>query len=370
MKRLTAYPLALLALVAMTWVVGCNTAVEAPDSGGIDLNEIANRDEIPDLNDSFGGYNMKDESPAFGDASLMAEFAEDEAYDDPIARVAGVANLDRPERAQLFLMITWGNLHRDSTIAGTTDWSGGLKVDPGVIVLKRTIRFERNDFIVPRTQRDLLEWRSQTTLGLDGILVKIHPLKANTDAALAAAARDSSIDSSAVGIHFETPQLSVDFTLDQLPNLNRVITLPDGNAVAFTAVYVSPNACPHGPMRGVWRNHPERQGGVFYGRWATANGKVKGFLKGIYGKNDSGEKVFYGKMIDESGRFEGIMRGRYDSHPSMDVLGSNNGGWFAGRWVDRNLNIRGQLKGEWQRSDRCHGGFFRAHWAMDCPSLM
>jgi hypothetical protein len=370
MKKLTAYPLVLLAVVAMTWVVGCNTAVEAPDTGGIDLNEIANRDENPDLNDSFGGYNMKDETPAFGDATLLAEFAEDEAYDDPIARITDVAELDRPERAQLYLMVTWGNLHRDSTIAGTTDWSGGLQVDPGVIVLKRTIRFERNDHIVPRTQRDLLEWQSQTTLGFDGVLVKIHPLRANTDAALSAAVNDSSIDSSQVEILFKTEPLSVAFTLDQLPNLNRVITLDDGNAVAFTAVYVTPNHCPHGPMRGVWRNDPERQGGVFYGRWATANGKVMGFLKGIYGKNDAGEKVFYGKMIDENGRFEGIMKGRYDNHPSTDVVGANSGGWFAGRWVDRNLNVRGHLKGEWMRSNRCHGGFFRGHWAMACPAIM
>jgi hypothetical protein len=355
MKRLQAT--ALLVIVAMVW--GCQSPGTAPDSG-LNMDDIINRDESPDLNDSFGGFNMLDEAPAFGDDQLVVDFGEDQDYDDPMSRATDIAELERPDRAQLFLMITWGNLHRDSTLTEWTDWTGSLSVDPGAVLLKRTIRFEPHDQILPRTSRDLLEWESKTRLGIDGILVKIHGMPALAPSNVAV--RDT-VDSASVNIHFETPQLSVDFTLDQLPGLDRTVTLPDGNAVSFTAVRHVPNACPHGMMRGVWKNHPERRGGIIRGRWATANGEVKGYMKGIYGTNDKGEKVFFGKMIDNNGRFEGIMRGHWDNRAG------HNGGHFWGRWVDRNLKIRGGLKGEWRRSDRCHGGFYRGRWAMDCNRI-
>jgi hypothetical protein len=357
MKRIALYGLALVAVAAMTWVAGCSTPGDPADTSGTNLDDIINRDENPNLNDSFGGYNMKDDVPAFADEQLAREETGDVDYDDPFAQATDIRTLETSDRRQLFLMITWGNLHRDSTITGPTDWSGSLSVDNGVVLLKRTIAFEMGDHIVPRTQRDLLEWKSQTYLGGDGILVKVHPAPVPV---LSNVAVPDTVDSSSVVIHFETTPLSVEFTLAQLPGLNRVVTLPDGNAVSFTAVEQLPGRCPHGLMQGVWRNHPEREGGVFRGRWATADGSVRGFMKGIYGTNDAGDRVFYGKMIDENGRFEGIMRGVWGNHAGM------NGGWFAGRWVDRNLKIRGELKGEWRRSDRCHGGFYRARWAMNC----
>ena len=47
-------------------------------------------------------------------------------------------------------------------------------------------------------------------------------------------------------------------------------------------------------------------------------------------------------------------------------FGDADGGWFAGRWVDRHLNVKGGLKGEWRHSSRCQGGFFRGVWAANC----
>lgn len=356
MKRTPRYGLAILAIAAMTWAAGCSTPGDPADTSGVP-DDIINRDENPDLNDAFGGFNMRDEAVAFADAELLAESGEEVDYDDPFSTATDVRRLEAADRAQLFLLITWGNLHRDTTIPDPTDWRGALRVDNGIVLLKRTVSFDPGDHILPRTQRDLLEWESMTHRGRDGILVKIHPRPAlaTNDVAVA-----DTVDSASVVIHFRTAPLSVEFTLAQLPGLNRIVTLPDGNAVSFTAVRHVSDQCPHGLMHGEWRNDPERQGGVFRGRWATADGKVRGYMRGIYGTNDAGDKVFFGKMIDEHGRFEGIMRGEWDSHAGM------NGGWFAGRWVDRNLQIRGALKGEWRRSDRCHGGFYRGRWAMDC----
>jgi len=352
MNRLPVFLLIFMMIASLAWVTGCRSP-QAPASG---IGEISNRQQSPDVNDEYGGYNTRDESTGFGDEEMLGEFAEDQVYDDPFAT-------DAPELGSvsdhgLFLMITWGNLHRDAAIAHLTDWSGSLSIDPGAIVLKRTIRFEANDRIIPRTQREVLAWESTTGWGMDGILVRIIPRLSDTSV-------DVAVDPENTIITFQTDPVKVDFTLAQLPGLHRVITLDDGNAVAFSAVKLPPVPCPHGFLRGAWHNNPERPGGEFFGRWATADGEIKGFLKGIYGVNDDGQKVFFGKMIDRTGRFQGIMRGRWGNHPADE-----HGGWFAGHWVDRNLMIEGGLKGEWHRSPHCNGGFFRGMWAKNCEGTI
>ena len=347
MKRLSLFCLVTLVIVGMSWIAGCRSP-QAPAGDTVDL---MNRAENPNLNDPYGGYNMRDEAPGFGDPALVEEFGEGSVQnvDDPFANHPDV---NRAGADRVFLMITWGNLHRDSSLTHVTLWAGSLTVHPGMVVLKQVIRFEPNDRIIPRVSRDLLEWEYTTRGGIDGILVRVVPTPSTVD---------SMIDSSATVIRFATDPLKVEFTLDELPGLQRVINLPDGNAVAFTAVRPPPAGCPHGFLHGAWMNHPERPGGMFHGRWGTADGKVRGFLKGIYGVNDNGERVFFGKMISFNGRFEGIMRGRWGPAPGID-----NGGFFAGHWVDRNLQIRGGLRGMWQRSPHCNGGFFRGEWAMEC----
>jgi len=351
--RLLIFTIAIVA--SFTWLVGCSS-VDDPGNGEITADDLATRTQSEDLNDPYGGFNTKDENPGFGDADLAAEFdAEDAEYNDPFSSDRDVANAERGDRKQTFLMITWGNLHRDEALTDQrTNWDGSLTVDPGVLLLKRVVRFEPHDRILPRTQRDLIEWESNTGCCIDGIVVKIHPMPT-------LAAADSSVDSSMVTITFDTGPLTVDFTLDQLPGLNRTITLDDGNAVSFQAITVMPNDCPNGFARGRWANHPERQGGVFNGKWETANGKVMGVIKGHYGKNDAGEKVFFGKMISRNGRFEGIIVGRYERHD-----GDENGGVFKGRIYNRNREPRGEIGGEWKRSPHCNGGFFRARWALKC----
>ncbi len=320
--------------------------------------DLYTRDQVPDADDADGGFNLGDEPPAFGDPALAAEFGGEGDYTDPFENDPAVRDLDRDRdgnrRGRIFLMITLGNLHRDSAIAAATDWTGSLAVNPGAILLKQTIRFEPSDRILPRTQRDLLEWESRTRGSIDGILVRII---AAPDPPTTAA--DAEIDSANVIITFKTAPFSVSFTLDQLPGLRRVVTLHDGNAVAFAAVHVPPQTCPRGFLRGVWRHHPERPGGVFYGKWVSETGLHTGFLKGFYGINKDGEQVFFAKWITRSGKFEGLLRGKYGSN---DEPGS---GWFAGVWVDSELRIQGRLKGEWNRNDECHGGFFRGVWAKD-----
>lgn len=350
MKRRPIVTAIILLIASVVWIVGCS---QTDDPMSVD-GELYTRHQAPDLDDPYGGFNLGDEPPAFGDPALGAEFGEDGAYTDPYESDPTVRDMDR-RPGRIFLMITWGNLHRDSTITGGTEWSGSLSVNPGAILLKRTIRFEPSDRILPRTSRSVIEWESKTRGSIDGILVRIF---GGTETAATTA--DAAIDSANVVIAFKTGPLSVSFTLDRLPNLRRVVTLDDGNAVAFTAVHVPPQACPSGFLRGVWRRHAERPGGVFYGKWVSETGLHMGFIKGFYGINKDGERVFFGKWIARSGRFNGLLRGRYgdDAEPGS--------GWFAGGWIDRDRRVRGRLEGRWNRNDECGGGFFRGVWASDC----
>jgi hypothetical protein len=256
-------------------------------------------------------------------------------------------------------MITWGNLHRDPTITHRTDWTGSLSISSGAIVLKRIIRFENNDRILERTQRNLLEWESFTRPSFDGVLVRIVPLPPEDSVDNATATDD-------VVITFDTEPFQVRFKASQLPGLHRVVTLDDGNAVAFHTITLEPSACPHGPMRGIWAKHPQRPGGFFIGKWGTPDGRMIGYIKGIYGTNAAGKKVFFGKMIDLNGRFEGLVKGEWGHRASVDVVSAGQAGWYNGRWVDRNLGIKGKLKGVFERSTHCNGGFFRGMWAKTC----
>jgi hypothetical protein len=40
-------------------------------------------------------------------------------------------------------------------------------------------------------------------------------------------------------------------------------------------------------------------------------------------------------------------------------------GWFAGEWIDANLDVQGRLKGRWIASEEGKG-FFHGIWGMLC----
>ena len=355
MNRASIYLLTILFIATTVWITGCS---ESEGPAAVD-DHLYTREQTPNLNDEFGGYNLSDESPGFGDQALLDEFGDDEEYNDPMINHPLVIerNHDRAGhlRGRIYLMVTWGNLHRDSTITHVTDWTGGLAVDPGALILKKVIRFEEHDRILPRTDPGLLQWESFTKPGIDGVLVRIipgaHPDAVDTNA---------DADSADTIITFKTEPFSVSFSLRELPGLHRIVTLEDGNAVAFNGVYVPPVTCPQGFLRGVWRHNPERPGGEFFGKYVDQIGFHRGFVKGHFGINEDGEKVFFGKWVSRSGKFQGILRGAYDS---FDEGGA---GWFAGGWMGRDRRIQGGLRGEWRHKDESRGGFFRGRWKQEC----
>jgi hypothetical protein len=355
MKRtrpfLKLLPIALLAMWALS---GCE------NSAGTDAaNDLSSRPQTTDLDDPYGGFNTADESPAFGDAAFAADFGAetDVAIDDDV----DTTRTDR-RHPRRFLMITWGNLRADSLIDFGTDWTGGLCAENAVVVVRRLIRFDPLDHLLPRTSRQCVEWVSHTRPHFDGILVELLPQRCDS---LTEATSDQPCHRP-ISVTFKTAPLTVTIHEADLANLHRVVTVDEaGNAVAFNSVAVMPGECANGFLAGQWKPvDDERFDGRFRGKWISENGEHMGYLRGIYGVNRRGDSVFFGKWIEENGRFRGLLKGRYGAYPANSDRRAD--GWFEGLWFARDLRVGGALGGAWATGDDAEGGFFRGRWVARC----
>jgi len=355
----TLFSIALVAIVAVWGVVGCDSSMDADAPA-----DISSRTQTINLDDPYGGYNTADERPGFGDPYLLENYGADQANLAFAAADLDTTRIDR-RRPHRFLMITWGNLRADSTIDASTDWSGSLCVENGAVRALRTIRFERGDYLLPRTSRTCVEWVSHTKPSFDGILVSLH--RSPCDSLVSVGAVVDSLCGEPLAVTFKTGPLTITFTQDELRNLHRVIPVDDaGNAVAFNTLVLKPGDCPQGFLAGQWKDvEGERYEGVFRGQWVSENGLHEGFLRGVYGVNRRGEHVFFGKWINQAGTFRGIVRGRYGRGP--DLREGEADGWFNGVWFNRRLLVGGNLRGVWGQGERKgEAGFFRGAWAQRC----
>ncbi|RME23838.1 MAG: hypothetical protein D6800_09350, partial [Candidatus Zixiibacteriota bacterium] len=162
MKKL-ATTIAVLGLLLLA--VGCsNQAVDPSASDGLNLT------------DEFGGYTTVAEKPAFGDTQLADEENDEQEINDPILGSPAVDSvIADPEAGAFHLRAVWGRLELDTTVTQQTDWSGSLTISRGAEVVRRLIRFENGqDYLLPRTSRDLIEWVSVTTVHNDGIAVDLY----------------------------------------------------------------------------------------------------------------------------------------------------------------------------------------------------
>ncbi len=362
MKRFRWFSLVAALALAWAWVLpGCNT----PSSPSVD-DELLTRPEAVNFDDPYGGYNLADEAPAFGDPVLTTAFddANDVEVDDPMAHDPGVVDIVRHPHARRYLMITWGNLRADTSIDFVTDWSGSLSVDNGVVLVRRLVAWDAHDELLPRTRRDQVAWISHTKPHFDGMIVELHPRIPPRDSTMmdTTATDTSGCHRPPLSVTFATAPLTVTFTGDELVDLHEVIPVDDaGNAVAFNTITVEPGRCAGGFLGGRWENVPDRVGGRFRGKWISYNGAHMGYLRGVYGVNSQGRAVFFGKWINRGGQFQGLLRGTWgqaDGRP---------GGWFAGEWLNRGLHVRGELRGVWRLADDGSGhGAFRGRWRLRC----
>jgi len=295
---------------------------------------------------------------------------------DPYESNPGVQNILRARGARLFeFRAIWGRLANltDSSAADTCplDWSGTLRLEGGIIIIKQAIAFEPGDSI-SRIDKSTISWVSRTGPGIDGIHVRLVVPARSVDSLVTPMLKLSA------GPYSRT------FTMEELVALNLVEPVDEcGNAISIASV-LAPFGCPHGQLMGGWKATPPDtltssdstnvDGmvlGVYRGVWVGAHGLIGGYLRGVFGINAAGERVFFGKYIDLQGHFMGILRGTFGKPGEFALDEASTGragrphGWFSGEWIDENINVQGRLRGHWIAAEEGKG-LFHGIWGMRC----
>ena len=378
--------LRILALMAMMALLVWGASGCSESSGVTGETEVAIDDyDGMDMDKSNGGLTMTDETADFGDAYFeeTAYLYEDADAEDPLEDVdpelvSEVADYEAelvegdpadPARPTITVVrLLWGQLDGDVAdiddgFDEVLDWSGMLRVDRGIAVVRRVILFERpwDSLVRPRIDRHTAAWISHTGPHYDGLLVEIIEPAVQPDA--------SGELPPANVLHLSTPQISLDIPMSEVDGLDETYPVDDfGNALSIEGHYLSDvDLCPKGFLSGVWVADPlvDAEGevvadGYFKGRWMSIWGRVKGLLRGRYGVNDMGENVFFGKYVARNGQFRGLLSGTYGP------TGEPGHGAFEGRWINEAETVVGVLGGRYVRIEDRPGGFFAGRWATLC----
>ncbi len=361
----------LLSLVLLMAFVGCsnNPADTTQNAGELDLSS------------EFGGYSATSEAFAFEDPQLITESNDDTDYGDPILSSPGFDSLNsHPEAGRYHLRIAWGKLRYDSTVTTNTDWTGSLEISRGGEVIRRLIHWELNqDYIIPRTNRKLIEWVSFTSVHNDGIAVDliVPPLPPVFDSSYIWET-DMNGDSiqvlvidtlppvaDPVEVTFTTGPYTRTFNLEELASLDTIVYVADSNAVAFHALKSDKRDCPAGFFNGFWGYDDEGRG-RFSGMWITEDGYISGYIKGHFGVNDEGRNVLFGKYISRSGQFEGFIKGTYHERWGNNSDSTMTKGFVVARIVNSERMPIGVLKGRYSSSSDMDNGFMQGRWKLRC----
>ncbi len=342
--------LALLTVSALTGILAfsCSTSDQLTDPAA-----DPGTTESVSLEKEFGGYSTSDEPAAFGNSDLLAESSADQVVSDTYAADTEViqalstdAVTDSSTAAAIkayFLRITFGLLEGDSTATEVIDWSGSAEVNKGTLVVLKTIRFEDNDAIqLPRTSRQLVEFTAQTKPHFDGMVLAVI---------------DNDTTDQEGTFTFTAGSYSKTFSFSELDSLESLDPVgSNGHQVSILSRSKEYVPFAGGFITGHWIKS-ERHGGTFRGRWINSLGTNAGHLRGIWGINRNGRKVFKGKYINFNGEFRGLIAGVWNYEQG------ENGGTLRGRWVNRNHDTTGILKGKF-RAGRPgdHRGFFHARY--------
>ena len=320
----------LVPVLLLTIVAGCS------DSGTKSNNTDNN------LTDDFGGYKPTNESPAFGDPTIMSMNADVDAEDE-IGSSSLVDSLNNaPNRNIYSVELAWGHLQYDSSETAVTDWSGSLSVKRGAIVAIRLIGFEAGDHIVrPRNSAKELQWVSHTREHFDGMLVYVYDPRVADSAA-------------PNGLTFATTPFTRTFEMSELDSISEIVNV-GSNQFSINAFKVERLECGEGFLDGKWmRNADDDKQGKFMGRWISKDGVLWGHFKGHFGVREDGSHLLFGKWIsaqhpgdnDPPGTFRGLLRGEWDVYDPADST-QDNRGWFRGDIFNRELTKIGRLEGHW-----------------------
>ena len=308
------------------------------DSDELDPDVIASA-----IEQENGGLDMQDEAPMFGEAERFEQAKlvdSEEAYVDSMqADEVVVSMLELPDVVLFDTTVAWGQIPGNPANEAPRDWTGALQVNRGAILVRRTVLFEPNDTLLPRSDRQTVDFHSVTLPHRDGMRLTIIDPDPTSEEPLILSylTEEGPVAAAPLASLIEEPH---ELVADEYEN--RMV------AVAFARPV---DLCEYGFLGGVWhRVAPGR--GILLGRVVDGQGEHIGYMRGLYGRRSSGEQVFFGKYINLEGEFRGIFRGRYGA------------GHFAGRWLHASGEI-GALGGEYRETldGPETGGYFLGRWA-------
>lgn len=370
-----------LLLIAALLAVGCSddSSTPADTTGTDDYSSL-------DFSDPYGGLTATDEEAAFGDASLQLELMTEDAeiVDDPMAEDSEVLaieaegeddSLDPADRPVFtYVVLQWGMVHGpdDSLSAlasgcGTTDWTGSLHVDRGALVVRRLLAFERpyDHVIFPRLDRRTVALVSHTGCHFDGLVLQILERP-----------EDPEVEGYVPNVlHIDLGPYSADIPVAELAEMELVTEIDEnGNVFQITGFAMLDIVdCAKGFVSGSWRPVPvpvdttladEERGehlGRFAGRWMDQTGLIRGFLRGGYGLDTSGNRVFVGKYIGRRGTFRGFLRGTWEPGENAGDLAT-----FSGAWFNAAGTMEGRIGGDAYSIEEVPGGYFTGRRAELC----
>jgi hypothetical protein len=307
------------------------------------------------LEQTDGGYTTADEAPMFGAEAEFdtAAIETDTPVTDVMASDPTVTSLDAAGPTAVDgrdVVLLWGRIPGDPLAKDGRDWSGTLTMSSGAIVVKRTIAFEQNDHLLPRTTPGSVAFVSYTRPYADGLALRV--LSPLTPAATPEILTYTSTPPAGSTI----PSVSYQFDLAQLAAGPIVVDAGDGFKMIAVAQHKHDNdGCVGGFMRG--RFHALTANvGVYHGLVLNRLGEPVGHIRGIYGHRKNGDAVMFGKFIDRQGKFMGVLAGTYGS------------GELAAHWKEVGDEDHGRIHGKYFESSAADGGVFVARWAQTACS--
>ena len=392
MKTTITRILPLAAMAALLALAGCsggdNSPTAATSVGGDDYAAL-------DLNRTYGGLTETDEAVAFGDKALEAELDAESGTeaDDPLAGDPAVRRFEAMCQGEpapgdsvrpriTYLTLRWGMLRgpEDTTAitppCDVTDWTGSVRTDAGVLIVKRVLRFERpyDHLIWPRLDRRTAAFVSHTACGWDGLVLEIiePPAPAAGDSSGMGMGGPQDPPTAPNVLHIRTPLVELDIPVADLGALDRVIDVND-QGLRFQLTGFTPGeigVCPKGFLSGRYRfvrevDRPDSTGavrlGMLAGLWQGLDGRIEGFLRGGYGVDAAGQRVFAGKVIGRGGHFRALVHGTWEPAAGDTALAT-----FSGEWAGAGGRVEGILGGEAHPVAGYPGGFFTGRWTALC----
>lgn len=312
-----------IALVAAGFATACTQNV-GPDRD--DVDEISAALELEN-----GGFTAEDEAI---DETSYADIGTFETVDD-------ATDLTMPSTSRMLtVLVLWGHLPRYEGVdpEAFTDWSGSVQVDGGKLRVDRTVAFDKEDHVIPRSDASKVSFISHTLPHIDGLL--LHVVQDRPDATLTVSTLAGAMSVSLSDI---TP-----FLADHQP-------LGDGsNGITFVSFENRPG-CSDGFVLGRYRKMGPRVGRYHF-RVIEDHGNEIGRVRGIYGYSRRlDNQVFFGKYVNLNGEHLGLVGGEYGD------------GAFAGVWRSDHP-AKGYLGGlYWEGRDDVPGrGLAFGHWSEAC----